>query len=316
MDGIGVNLPVFGGIKHLTQRGVPLKENIFQMLIDFDSTRPASFHGVIRLKLRVHINSTSKSLLCLLRVWEIITNGNNKAIAAGAWHCFLWCRPLVVGPIQYFTLQRIAHCAVIRKRHLGALCVITLEAASRAVAGKRPYRVGSTCWQLATRKISWTLFWLPTNLSSWDCCWRVICCFKNQERCEVRRVTNASCSWYHQQTSEWNLRLIFWGRDKVPVGNDVKDAIAVASASPSLLFNHQTAPTGTVWLPGREVTFCVFCRVIHYFHIHHSSVKWPIPSIFDHVWLPGRQVTFWVIHSFHLQSNDPFHPYLIMSGFF
>ena len=25
--------------------------------------------------------------------------------------------------------------------------MITLEAASRAVAGKRPYRVGSTCWQ-------------------------------------------------------------------------------------------------------------------------------------------------------------------------
>ena len=191
------------------------------------TARPASFRGVIWLKLRVQINegihSTSKSLLCLLRVSEVITNGNNKAIAAGgAWHCFLWCRPLaVVGPIQYFTLHRIARCAVIRKRHLGALCVITLEGANRAVAGKRPYWVGSTCWQQERSLISWTLFWLPNNLShSWGCCWRAFCCFKDQERCWSKKshrvaADEACWIWNPQQTTEWNSRLIFWGRDIV-----------------------------------------------------------------------------------------------------
>ena len=71
-------------------------------------------------------------------------NGNNKAIGGGAWHCFLWCRPLAVGPILALHCCNISHIAlaVIRRRHLGALCAITLvEGANRAVAGKRPYWV-------------------------------------------------------------------------------------------------------------------------------------------------------------------------------
>ena len=94
---------------------------------------------------------------------------------------------VIRGSDPYFTLlQQITHCAVIRKRHLGALCVITLEGASRAVAGKRPCWVGSTCWQLATRKK-----WLPGNLSPWDYCWRA----SSLKMLKRETPMHASCSW-------------------------------------------------------------------------------------------------------------------------
>ena len=39
--------------------------------------------------------------------------------------------------------------------------------------------------------------------------------------------------------------------------NDAKDAVAVAAALAFLLLNHQVAPTGVVWLSGRQVVFRV-----------------------------------------------------------
>ena len=48
------------------------------------------------------------------------------------------------------------------------------------------------------------------------------------------------------------------------VGNDAKDAIAVAAALAFLLFHHQVASTGAVWLPGRQV---VLAQISHSFHL-------------------------------------------------
>ena len=79
-----------------------------------------------------------------------VINGNNKA---GAWHCFLWCRPLSEGPMLTSHCNGLWINAAIRRRHLGAFCAITLEAAANgAVAGKRPCRrVGRELfWQLTT----------------------------------------------------------------------------------------------------------------------------------------------------------------------
>ena len=41
------------------------------------------------------------------------------------------------------------------------------------------------------------------------------------------------------------------------MGNDAKDAVAVAAALAFLLFSDQVAPTGVVWLSGRQVVFRV-----------------------------------------------------------